>query len=650
MFIKIACLVLCVSALCVSTVGAQDSDRDGILDPRDNCISVHNPAQADSDGDGRGTACDNCPSTANANQADDDGDGDGNVCDNCPMTVNGDQLDTDTDTIGDQCDNCPFVTNRFQEDQDHDSRGDICDFDDVQPPGVSAVEELRYEPGTIAALPPAGVSGRTRTVSDATATSPCRTQDAGFAFCVDNGLAWSAIAPGASPALSALSYGAVGDGVADDTTALLAMFNAVSNKRGSFHLPAGTYNITASIKFPKTNSSAAKIVGDGIDRTIISYTGSSWAFVLNDGTGSGDARQITFQDLTIQINSPALGAVLIRDAANDNTFDRVKFSGYGTATGTGVAQFGQASCACYSAFYEAQFTNLKRGVWWSGFSNANLMTQGSFQITNTAMDISAVGANAHCAADKEPFACCSGAGAGTGAAECAADTSGGDDNLVERTEFGSQITLAMNLGATANGNVFVKTQCDGPTACLTMDNAADANTFVGSLINPAATLNGDSARNNTFLASDPASGARSRNVRMGNSVYGEQGIALGVLTGSSFAHLHSLTANNVFVRTSTVTTGSSGTDGAIFGITDADSIAWAWNYENSDFIIGTNNVERLRVQETGVFLYASVAFASLGTPVNGSLTYCSDCTIANPCAGSGTGAFAKRLNGAWVCN
>jgi hypothetical protein len=45
-----------------------------------------------------------------------------------------------------------------------------------------------------------------------------------------------------------------------------------------------------------------------------------------------------------------------------------------------------------------------------------------------------------------------------------------------------------------------------------------------------------------------------------------------------------------------------------------------------------------------------VLFAGLGTPANGTFTYCSDCTIANPCAGSGTGALAKRLNGAWVCN
>ena len=50
------------------------------------------------------------------------------------------------------------------------------------------------------------------------------------------------------------------------------------------------------------------------------------------------------------------------------------------------------------------------------------------------------------------------------------------------------------------------------------------------------------------------------------------------------------------------------------------------------------------------FGLSAVTFAALGTPANGTFGYCSDCTIANPCAGSGTGAFAKRLNGAWVCN
>jgi hypothetical protein len=44
-------------------------------------------------------------------------------------------------------------------------------------------------------------------------------------------------------------------------------------------------------------------------------------------------------------------------------------------------------------------------------------------------------------------------------------------------------------------------------------------------------------------------------------------------------------------------------------------------------------------------------FANLsGVESNGGIRYCSDCTIANPCAGGGTGAFAKRLNNVWVCN
>jgi len=52
----------------------------------------------------------------------------------------------------------------------------------------------------------------------------------------------------------------------------------------------------------------------------------------------------------------------------------------------------------------------------------------------------------------------------------------------------------------------------------------------------------------------------------------------------------------------------------------------------------------------GEFGWTAVLFAALGTPANGTFCYCSDCTIANPCAGSGTGALAKRLNGVWVCN
>lgn len=56
----------------------------------------------------------------------------------------------------------------------------------------------------------------------------------------------------------------------------------------------------------------------------------------------------------------------------------------------------------------------------------------------------------------------------------------------------------------------------------------------------------------------------------------------------------------------------------------------------------------------------STTFAALGTPANGVITYCSDCTVTTPascpatqascvCAASGTGAFARRVAAAWYC-
>jgi hypothetical protein len=55
----------------------------------------------------------------------------------------------------------------------------------------------------------------------------------------------------------------------------------------------------------------------------------------------------------------------------------------------------------------------------------------------------------------------------------------------------------------------------------------------------------------------------------------------------------------------------------------------------------------------GTGMLSSVAFGGLGTPGNGQQYYCTDCTVTsginNTCAGSGSGALATRINGAWKC-
>lgn len=49
---------------------------------------------------------------------------------------------------------------------------------------------------------------------------------------------------------------------------------------------------------------------------------------------------------------------------------------------------------------------------------------------------------------------------------------------------------------------------------------------------------------------------------------------------------------------------------------------------------------------------STVTFANLGSPANGTMVYCSTCTLlvsVGVCTGSGSGAFAFRENGAWSC-
>jgi hypothetical protein len=69
--------------------GADRVDRDGILDPADNCPTVFNPDQKDTDGDKIGDACDNCPSVANPDQKDSNKNGIGDACEPTPSPRSG---------------------------------------------------------------------------------------------------------------------------------------------------------------------------------------------------------------------------------------------------------------------------------------------------------------------------------------------------------------------------------------------------------------------------------------------------------------------------------------------------------------------------------------------------------------------------------
>ncbi len=64
---------------------------------------------------------------------------------------------------------------------------------------------------------------------------------------------------------------------------------------------------------------------------------------------------------------------------------------------------------------------------------------------------------------------------------------------------------------------------------------------------------------------------------------------------------------------------------------------------------GGSLADWLTIPGTGGATIGGVAFSSLPSSGNGTIIYCTDCTRATTCAGSGTGAFAHRINSAWSC-
>lgn len=104
-----------------------------------------------------------------------------------------------------------------------------------------------------------------------------------------------------------------------------------------------------------------------------------------------------------------------------------------------------------------------------------------------------------------------------------------------------------------------------------------------------------------------------------------------------------------------VTTGASGSDVVIPNSRGVRGVNAAGN--DTFQMIGVNSSNDISIDPSGVGIvtggyvqFGGIAFGSLGTPPNGTVIYCSDCTNAsNPCSGGSTGAIAKRLAGAWDC-
>ena len=146
-------------------------------------------------------------------------------------------------------------------------------------------------------------------------------------------------------------FGAVGDGIVDDTAAIQRAINqlflnpttkasdqtnaAVSNRR-VLEFGAGTYKITSTIYVP----SYASLIGTGPEKTILRLDGTNGPLMqfVNDNstignpsslantTGTTQPKEIRVQDMTLYVNSNTETALRLDAAYNCDIFD-VNFQG-----------------------------------------------------------------------------------------------------------------------------------------------------------------------------------------------------------------------------------------------------------------------------------------------------------------------------------
>lgn len=99
-------------------------------------------------------------------------------------------------------------------------------------------------------------------------------------------------------------FGAIGDGVADDHAAVQAAITAVKNALGGgVWFPTGTYKLSATLVIPEDWPIA--LIGEGVDATILKYTGASNALSMRR-TGSGSVVKCGIEQMRITGNADAV--------------------------------------------------------------------------------------------------------------------------------------------------------------------------------------------------------------------------------------------------------------------------------------------------------------------------------------------------------
>ncbi len=176
-------------------------------------------------------------------------------------------------------------------------------------------------------------------------------------------------------------FGAIGDGVADDTAAIQAAIDSLGADGGVVHVPRGTYKITATLKY----DSGVTIQGIGANSLI---KGASVAAPLFQSKGGSTSRRHRFvmRDMGIDNTTTVAGGIGIDlRNATDSKIDNVFISN----VDMGVQFYADAGLGCYyNTLNDVVVSSNNTGFWFGQLANENRLIACRTNVTAAPLILS----------------------------------------------------------------------------------------------------------------------------------------------------------------------------------------------------------------------------------------------------------------------